>query len=228
MNKRNWNGMFGMGPLGALIMLIGAMSIGADTSSCNSPDPQPKSASGVDKVTVKVPVGPDHLTTEQRNVVERLRRDNEPGSIKHLYVISAYSGQVLIYSTVKGKVTSSGKRLSPTSVKSVWINDSNGTGYRDGFTVDIGGQTGITQEILQDDGTYGSSTEYLYWFDTKGVYHQHYVQGGQILHVSSEPIGVKSVVINMEISAAPGTTPSDAQPTTTAQPTTITAPTPKK
>ena len=155
---------------------------------------EPTSTSGITKAEVTVPKGSDGLTTEQRNVGARLKADNAPGAIKHLYVISAYSGQTLIYSTVKGKVTSSGKRLSPT----VASGSANSPGA---FVFSTKNSRVYTNEVLQDDGTYGSSTEYLYWWDTKDVYHQHYVQGGQILHVSSEPLSVKSVVINMEVSA---------------------------
>lgn len=167
-------------------VLFGIIMLGAD--GC---DDQPVSASGVKQTTAKVQTGSDGLTTEQSNVVARLKADNTPGAIKHLYVISAYSGQVLIYSTVKGKVTSSGKRLTPSTITAAGVSNYIG--------VDIGGTTRYTSEVLQDDGTYGSSAEYLYWWDTKGVYHQHYVQGGQILHISSEPLAVKSVVLNMEI-----------------------------
>ena len=152
-----------------------------------------QSTSGVGKAEVKVPTGPDGLTTEQRNIHDRLVEDNKPGSVKHLYVISAYSGQVIIYSTVRGKVTSGGKRLTPTMVVDNW------GGASVGFGVDFNGNTMITQEVLQDDGTYGSSSEYLYWWDTKGVYHQHYVSGGQIVHVSNQPLAVKGIIINMEL-----------------------------
>lgn len=179
---------------------IAALLMGADGDGCNSAPAVPVSSSGVSKTTVKIPTGSDGLTTEQRNVRERLVTDNKPGSIKHLYVISAYSGQVLIYSTVRGKVTSSGKRLTPTSVEGAYNGNS---GFWTGIAVDIGGQNYQTSEVLQDDGTYGSSIEYLYWWDTKGVYHQHYKEGGQIIHVSDQPIAVKSVIINMELTNAP-------------------------
>lgn len=156
---------------------------------------EPRSASGVTIASVKVAVGTDGKTTEQRNIVGRLIEDNKPGSIKHLYVISAYSGQVIIYSTVRGKVTSGGKRLTPTSVAV-----QRGTSA-DGFGVKFGSENiQYTGEVLQDDGTYGHSADYLYWWDTKGVYHQHYVSGGQILHISDQPLAVKSIVINMELS----------------------------
>jgi hypothetical protein len=160
--------------------------------ACDDNDSNPVSASGVRKADIKINTGADGLTTEQRNVQDRIKIDNEPGSIKHLYVISAYSGQVLVYSTVRGKVTSSGKRLTPTTI--------NGSGSDSQYTIPIyiNNNKYYTTEVLQDDGTYGSSVEYLYWWDTKGVYHQHYVSGGQILHVANQPIAVKRVVINME------------------------------
>ncbi len=167
-------------------------------AGCNFPPPQqPQSASGVSKATVQVQKGPDGLTTEQRNVGQRLLEDNKPGSIKHLYVISAYSGQVIIYSTVRGKVTSSGKRLSPTTIigaaEGVW----------NGFLVYIGVKGYYTSEVLQDDGTYGTSGEYFYWWDTKGVYHQQYLSSGVVVHISNQPLSVNGIIINMEISHRP-------------------------
>lgn len=159
--------------------------------------PAQQSNSGINAIRVKVNAGTDGLTTEQRNVAQRLKLDNLPGSIKHLYIISAYSGQVLIYSTVKGKVTSSGKRLSPLTVATSVGN------YNEGVSVNINGNNYYTSEILQDDGTYGSSVDYIYWWDIRGAYHQHYVTGGQIVHISDQPIAVKSVVINMEETVIP-------------------------
>ena len=148
---------------------------------------RPQSSSGVAKVTAKIQPQANGLTVEQDNVSTRLTRDNKVGSIKHLYVISAMTGDVLIYSTVKGKVTSSGKRLTPTTVT------ENST-----FSVRIGNRIHTTQEVLQDDGTYGSSVPYVFWFDQKGVYHQHYITGGQIFHVTDAPLSVGKAIINME------------------------------
>ncbi len=175
-----------------LIVLILALFL----TACDVPASQPQSDSGVKKATAAVQTGSDGLTTEQRNVRDRLVTDNKPGSIKHLYVISAYSGQVVMYSTVRGKVTSSGKRLSPVTVAATdgqYVDSSHR-----GISVSIGGSTKNTGEVLQDDGTYGSSVEYLYWWDTAGRYHQHYVSGGQILHVSDQPIATKSIILNLE------------------------------
>jgi hypothetical protein len=67
-----------------------------------------------------------------------------------------------------------------------------------GMSVDIGGYTKKTSEVLQDDGTYGSSCEYIYWFDSKGIYHSHFFTGGQIIHVADQPMPVKNITINLE------------------------------
>lgn len=150
----------------------------------------PVSDSGIRKASVQVQTGADGLTAEQHNVRERLMEDNKPGAIKHLYGISPFSGQAIIYSTVKGKVTSGGKRLTPSTIA------PNGyQGERVGFRVaGLGGAE--TGEVLQDDGTYGSSSDYLYWWDTKGIYHQLY-PNSLIIHISSQPMPVKGVLINL-------------------------------
>lgn len=155
----------------------------------------PKATTGVKKATAEVATNAKGLTAEQENIKNRYAEDNKPGSIKHLYVISAMSGQTIIYSTVKGKVTSSGKRLSPYKV--VGTDGQHVDRYSRGFKVNFAGTARYTSEVLQDDGTYGSSIPYLFWWDTKGAYHKHYVSGGQILHVSNKPMKVKSIMINI-------------------------------
>lgn len=65
-----------------------------------SQDDKPQSASGVTKATVRVQTDLSGKTIEQNNIINRLLEDNKPGSIKHLYIISAYSGQVLINNTL--------------------------------------------------------------------------------------------------------------------------------
>ena len=141
----------------------------------------PQASSGVKKATAKVVVGSNGLTTEQNNIKKRYKVDNEIGSIKHLYVISAYSGEVILYSTVDGKVTSGGKRLTSSKILETSGSESRKTAMPN----------------IQDDGTYGSSMNYLYWFDVKGIYHQHYIGGGQIVHISTQALPVKSITINL-------------------------------
>ncbi len=178
-----------------VLLLIVAMPFMVGASDCGDPQAAPAADSGVAKASVQIKTWSDGLTVEQRNVRDRLTADNKPGSIKHLYVISAYSGQVLIYSTVRGKVTSSGKRLNPQTVH---VGDAQNAKRYVGFRV-LGDHE--TEEVLEDDGTYGDSVPYVYWFDAKGAYHQHYIEGGQILHISDQPLAVKSIVLNMELTA---------------------------
>ena len=153
------------------------------------------SSSGVKKAVAEVKTDLNGHTVEQKNITERIKRDNLPGSIKHLYIISAYSGQVIIYSTVAGKVTSGNKRLNPATISGTGATNGNG------FQVDFPGTSNYiyTQEVLGDDGVYGSSGDYIYWFDSRNIYHQHYVTGGQIIHISDQPLAVKGVIINMEV-----------------------------
>lgn len=197
-SNRNWTRTSIVG-----VLMCAALSINATTqNSCEAP-PKQASTSGVTAATVKVTTGADGLTIEQRNVKDRLTQDNKPGAIEHLYIISAYSGQTLLYSTVRGKVTSSSKRLNPPTVYSQWCYDRNdNTACTDGFGVPIGDRTYLTKDVLSDDGTYGSSVEYIYWWDSTGIYHQQYIQGGMIVHISSEPIAIKSVVLNLETRTA--------------------------
>jgi len=162
---------------------------------CETEAAAPASSSGVTKASVKVETGSDNLTVEQRNIAKRLKVDNMPGSVKHLYVISAFSGQVLIYSTVQGKVTSGSKRLSP---KTVQAYSNNAGGINGGFDVPIGQYYQRTTEVLGDDGTYGDSGDYLFWFDAAGRFHQQYTQGC-VIAISDQPLPVKGVVINMEL-----------------------------
>lgn len=183
-----------MRKLSIVVMVLSFFVVG-----CNPSTSAPVADSGVKKVSVNVPTDPNGMTVEQKNIADRLLTDNAVGVIKHFYVISAYSGQVIIYSTVRGKITSSGKRLTPKTVMAA--NGNSGAGNK-GIPVVINGSRHYTSEVLQDDGAYGDSIPYLFWYDAKGVYHQHFVTGGQIPHLSDQPIAVKSVILNMEVSEA--------------------------
>jgi hypothetical protein len=130
-----------------ILILCAALATVPDGSGCDNAS-TPASASGILKADVKVQTDPQGHSAEQRNILERLKRDNEPGSVKHLYVISAMTGDVLIYSTVKGKVTSGSKRLTPSTV--LGVNPQSA--HYDGFKVDIGGSIQTTTEVLGDDG----------------------------------------------------------------------------
>ena len=186
-----------------LLAIVGGMSlIGCDELQ----QATPVSSTGVQKATAEVHADASTgLTLEQTNVKKRLELENVPGKTMYLYILSAYSGQVIYQSTVKGKVTSSDKRLTPLSVSCTdgeYIHN-NWQGFEVSFP---DGDKRNTSEVLQDDGTYGSSIEYLYWWDVNGVYHQQYVSGGMMVHISDQPERFGRVTMQVEQSAtAPAT-----------------------
>jgi len=172
-----------------MLIVVMAMFLSCDMEGT------PQSSSGVTKASADVVTNEKGLTVEQENVKTRLEEDNTFGSLKHLYIISPYTGQVILYSTVDGKVTSSGKRLTPgtTSGAGHSIGDGN-------TSVAIGERNQWTNEVLGDDGTYGSSVPYIYWWDAQGRYRQHFFTGGQIIHIASEPVySPKSMILQYEI-----------------------------
>lgn len=158
--------------------LIISICLALFLASATCENGQSKTSGGIPQALAVPEVGPSGMTVEQENVKRRIEEDNKPGSVKYLYVISAYSGEVLLQSTVKGKVTSGEKRLEPSQ-------ELHYQGYP-------------ASDRIQPDGTYGSSVDYVYWWDVQGVYHQHYVSGGQILHVSSQPIAFGRVTIDFQ------------------------------
>jgi len=163
------------------------MGMAACAEKSDKPKYVPKSDSGVGKVSAEVTPGANGMTREQTNIKRRVELENAPGAIKHMYIIASMTGDVIIYSTVDGKVTSSGKKLTPK------MTDAD---YSEAIT--IGGKTFRVNDILQDDGTYGSSATYIYWWDARGVYHQHWVTGGQILHLSDQPMNFPKIILNLE------------------------------
>lgn len=174
------------------ILAISLLSVFLMSASCEQS--QQKSDSGATKATVHIQTDADGHTVEQKNIMERLVRDNKVGEVKHLYIISSYTGDVMEYSTVKGKVTSGGKRLSPKTVTNG--NDTPGASNY----VTLGNTQYTTDEVLDDGGTYGESGNYLFWFDAQDNYHQYYPSGGTYIHISEKPLKVRksNLTLTME------------------------------
>lgn len=152
----------------AILLLISAYMPLGGNGGCNDNDQShgplpvtPVAASGVQKMTVKVDTNEAGHTVEQENIAARYKMDNTPGAIKWLYVLSPMSGDVILASSVKGKVTSSGKRLTPKTVAAGVTSLSQYQGsaivYPYGEGVSIAGRGLYTGEVIQDDGTYGDA-----------------------------------------------------------------------
>lgn len=110
---------------------------------------------------------------EIENIKRRLILTAEVNKIGYIVLFND-AGQPIMYTTVKGKVTSGGKRLT---------REDEVTGG------------GVVRKSSSDEGTYGSSNPYIFFWDTRGQYHQW---SGQYLY-SDQPIRlrVEPLVVNI-------------------------------
>lgn len=115
---------------------------------------------------------------ERTNINKRLELFDNPAQVSWIYCLSD-TGAVVFYGAVEGKVTSSTKRLEPITTD----NSSDWALYQ------YGGH--VTNELLQQDGTFGQSDSYVYWFDPAGNYYQW---GGEYF-LTSIPVQVSVPVI---------------------------------
>lgn len=89
---------------------------------------------------------------ERENIRQRLIVSNDPLTLQWIYPMSA--GRVLGRFPVKGKITSSSKRLTPSTIMDT-------------------GSYNTSEELPDESGAYGSSVEYIFWFDPSGEIHSH-------------------------------------------------------
>jgi hypothetical protein len=102
--------------------------------------------------------------SEIENITRRLNLTSNPGQIGFVLLMNE-SGQPVMYMSVKGKITSGGKRLTRTEqVACVPLVGDNGT---------ISSECQYEKVAApSDEGTYGSSGEYIYFWNTEGQYIQ--------------------------------------------------------
>lgn len=114
------------------------------------------------------------------NIKARIELTSRPGAIGYVMLINQ-AGQPILYATVKGKVTSGGKRLTaPYQVDKGW---------------NCGGQYGCYKDLPSpsDEGTWGSSSDYLYFWTVSGQYYQwagNYLYSDQPFRLKVEPLVV--------------------------------------
>lgn len=179
----------------AILLLLSTM-VSCDVQM--QAETETKSSSGASRLITQVETDSKGHTAEQLSVESKIKRENVIGGIQYVYILSAYSGEIITQSVAQGKVSSSGKRLTPAMVTSGTYGTQYGSGVVGGMEVSINGATYHTPEVMGDDGTYGSSCEYLYWTDTEGVFHRQYITGGILIHVSDKPMRFGHVTITTE------------------------------
>ena len=119
------------------------------------------------------------------NIKRRLELTADPGKIGYIVLLNE-AGQPILYETVKGKVTSGGKRLTePDRV----VSYSN-----------VNGQVWVNRAAPSDEGTYGSSNPYIFYWNAEGAYRQW---AGPYLY-SDRPIRlrIEPLVVNVQEKAA--------------------------
>ena len=134
-------------------LALGAMILSLVLAGCSESEIDKQTAQKVENANVVMaqtqpPVIKRSL--ERENISQRIKVSNDPNTLQWIYPISA--GRVIGRFPVKGKVTSGGKRLTPTS------------GYNS--------QTQSSEELPDEMATYGNSGDYIFWFDPAGQIHQ--------------------------------------------------------
>lgn len=98
------------------------------------------------------------------NIKKRLELTASSSLVGYVVLLNG-TGQPILYTGIKGKITSGSKKLTD------------------------GGVTGT----LSDEGTYGSSNPYIYFWSTSGVYHQwsgDYLYSDKPIRLSVQPLVV--------------------------------------
>jgi hypothetical protein len=114
------------------------------------------------------------------NIKRRLELTSDPGRIGFIVLLNE-SGQPVMYTSVRGKITSSGKRLTnPTRINR--YEGNNGS-----VSVAVG-------PAPSDEGTWGSSDPYIYFWTIGGQYIQwsgEYLYSDQPIRLSVQPLVIE-------------------------------------
>lgn len=122
---------------------------------------------------------------EIENIRRRLELTSSPSKLSFI-VLFNQAGAPILYEGVKGKVTSGSKRLTPP--------------------MQTFGMPGTQADVLgpapSDEGTWGSSGEYVFYWNTEGTYRQW--NGPYFLSDQPIRLRVEPVVVTMTAQQFPG------------------------
>jgi hypothetical protein len=113
------------------------------------------------------------------NIKRRLELTSQPGLLGYVVLLNE-NGQPVYYTGVKGKVTSGSKRLTEPDRSNAWGAGTNN----------------VVRSAPSDEGTYGSSGEYVFFWTTN----DQYIQWNGKYFYSDKPIrlSVQPLVINAQ------------------------------
>jgi hypothetical protein len=119
------------------------------------------------------------------NIKRRLQLTSNPGQIGFVVLFND-AGQPIMYTGVKGKITSSRKRLTATDYVS--------SGTRGECEGSCGGNN-VVRAAASDEGTYGASDTYIYFWTTDDQYIQwsgRYLYSDKPIRLRVEPLVVSA------------------------------------
>jgi len=133
-----------------LLALVIVMCLSALTGCMEQSETQKQSNTRTKNAETQMAKYPTPLledSVDRANIILRLTRGNNPYNLQWIYPMSA--GRVLGRFPVMGKITSGTKRLNASSEQR----------YNNGY---------YTIEQPDEMGTFGHSSEYVFWFDPSG------------------------------------------------------------
>ncbi len=140
------------------------------------------------KLENAVPIPQLENSLERTNISNRLKLYSDPAKISYIYLTSY--GKVMAFYTVKGKVTSGAKRMTPQTLAVDGCGGIAGVGIDNQCT----GSYQVEQPEL--DGTYGASNPYIYFWTTENAYVQwngEYMLSDQPLKLTTTPELVRDI-----------------------------------
>lgn len=146
------------------LFVLSAIGVVNNCAYAQSGHPQPPSVKDVQAQKAKQAAESIRFSSnaEIENIKSRLELTSKPGLIGYILLLNE-TGQPVMYTSTKGKVTSGGKRLTqPQALERLKYRNSNG-------------DVGYSYEVVNgpsDEGTYGSSNPYIYFWTTSGQYIQ--------------------------------------------------------
>lgn len=141
---------------------------------------QTEVASKVNSLINSVPLPNLESSLERKNISRRLELFSDENKVSYIYLISF--GRVMAFYTVQGKITSGNKRLTSTE-RLVGCD-----------TGEWNGECLIESPEL--DGTYGSSSQYIFFWTTDGAYVQwngEYMLSDFPLKLTTQPELVRQI-----------------------------------
>jgi hypothetical protein len=164
----------------ALIATALTLGLGA----CNMPSHPKEAPTGKTFQAQKAAEAAASITitdnTEIDNIKKRLELMSKPGVLMYIVLLNQ-AGQPIMYEGVVSKITSSGKQLTkPYNVS----RKSQPAGVADTYLI---------EQAPSDNGLWGSSGNYIFYWNTEGAYRQwsgDYILSDKPLRLKVEPLVV--------------------------------------